>query len=434
MPPLLHFARYREIADELASRDDVIVASAGLASQIQWKAAVLGGRPVSLRLTMLDSFAKRVLNDCGEYPHVASDSERHLAMRTALASIDDPMMNTRGIAPMMERSYRDVRDSGISLAEFELRARSRGRSAILIRASRAYEKLIAALPAVDPADVLERAAVLIGQTPVPQQILAGFYDMTGAQLRLVNALIAAEKMTTIFVPVGEDAAYGFASRFVKNFSSVVSPQSSVLPIKAPKTTVEQYANKEAELRSVCGAVRELLDGGTPASEIGIVARALDHDDVRLLQRFSGELGFAVSARNDVSLIAHRLGRGMAAILRARERNFARSDVIDILRDGFMPREHVNVDRLDVATRQIRLWRDEPALESFDHIAPELRSLSSASLDRIVAKFRLDTGLDLAAAAALDDIAALLGRWNHQVDLATVLELIASTELRHPPPA
>ena len=360
MPPLLHFARYREIADELASRDDVIVASAGLASQIQWKAAVLGGRPVSLRLTMLDSFAKRVLNDCGEYPHVASDSERHLAMRTALASIDDPMMNTRGIAPMMERSYRDVRDSGISLAEFERRARSRGRSAILIRAWRAYEKLIAALPAVDPADVLERAAVLIGQTPVPQQILAGFYDMTGAQLRLVNALIAAEKLTTIFVPIGQDAAYGFASRFVKNFSG--QPRAAVLHIKSPKATVEQYANKEDELRAVCGAVRELLDGGTPASEIGIVARSLDPDDVRLLQRFSGDLGFAVSARNDVSLIAHRLGRGVAAILRARERNFARSDVIDILRDGFMPREHVNVDRLDVATRQIRLWRDEPALE------------------------------------------------------------------------
>ena len=237
--------------------------------------------------------------------------------------------------------------------------------------------------------------------------------MTGAQLRLVNALIAAEKLTTIFVPIGQDAAYGFASRFVKNFSG--QPRAAVLHIKSPKATVEQYANKEDELRAVCGAVRELLDGGTPASEIGIVARSLDPDDVRLLQRFSGELGFAVSARNDVSLIAHRLGRGVAAILRARERNFARSDVIDILRDGFMPREHVNVDRLDVATRQIRLWRDEPALESFDHIASELRSLSSASLDRIVAKFRLDTDLDLAAAAALDDIAALLARWNRKVD-------------------
>src|SRR5437870_12101705 len=75
MPPLLQFARYREIADDLASRDDVIVASAGLASSILWRAAVLGGRPVGKCLSTIDTFARRVLNDCGEYPHGASDSE-----------------------------------------------------------------------------------------------------------------------------------------------------------------------------------------------------------------------------------------------------------------------------------------------------------------------------------------------------------------------
>src|SRR5437899_8592547 len=167
--PLLQFARYREIAAELAnSDDDVIVASGGLASSIQWGAAVLRGAPVSLRLSTLDTFARRVLNDCGEYPRVAGDSERRLAMRTALATIDDPMMETRGIVAMMERSYRDVRDSGITLDEFERRARSRGRTPILIRAWRAYEQLIARLPAVDPADVLERAAALIeGGAQVP---------------------------------------------------------------------------------------------------------------------------------------------------------------------------------------------------------------------------------------------------------------------------
>ncbi len=184
MPSLLQFARYRDIAAELASADDeVIVASAGLASAISCRAAALGGRPISKRLSTLDGFARRVLNDCGEYPRVATDSERRLAMRTALATIHDSMMDTRGIAAMMERSYRDVRDSGISLDEFERRARDRGRARILIRAWRAYEQLIAHLPAVDPADVLERAAVLIESAQVPQQIVAGFYDMTGAQLR-----------------------------------------------------------------------------------------------------------------------------------------------------------------------------------------------------------------------------------------------------------
>src|SRR5215470_7736444 len=108
MPPLLRFARYRDIAAELANcRDEIIVASAGLASSIQSEAVALGGRPVSLKISTLDSFARRVLNDCGEYPHTASDSERRLAMTTALSAIDDPMMDTRGMVPMMERSYRD---------------------------------------------------------------------------------------------------------------------------------------------------------------------------------------------------------------------------------------------------------------------------------------------------------------------------------------
>src|SRR5438128_8200503 len=213
--PLLQFARYREIAAELATcADEVIVASGGLASQVQWRAAILRGHPVSLRLSMLDAFARRILNDCGEYPRVATDSERRLAMRTAATSIDDPMMETRGIVAMMERSYRDVRDSGIPLDEFQRRARNRGRTQILIRAWRAYEQLIAALPAVDPADVLERAAALIESgASVRPQIVAGFYDMTGAQLRLLSALDAAGKVSRVLVPIGEGSAYAFASRF-----------------------------------------------------------------------------------------------------------------------------------------------------------------------------------------------------------------------------
>src|SRR5437773_1796621 len=178
MPSALHFARYRDIAAELAkTTDEVIVASAGLASSILWNATLLGGRPVSLRLATIDTFARRVLNECGEYPHMATDQERRLAMTTALSAIDDPMMDTRGMVPMMERSYRDVRDSGITLAEFERRARrlrNRERTQLLTRAWRAYEQLITTLPSVDPADVLDRAAMLIesGRAAIPEQIVA----------------------------------------------------------------------------------------------------------------------------------------------------------------------------------------------------------------------------------------------------------------------
>jgi RecB family exonuclease len=452
MPPLLQFARYRDIAAELANfRDEIIVASAGLASSIQWAAAALGGRPVSMRLATLDTFARRVLNDCGEYPHVATDAERRLAMTTALSAIDDPMMDTRGMVPMMERSYRDVRDSGISLAEFERRSRKRPRTQLLIRAWRSYEQLIANLPAVDPADVLERAATLIenGTASINPQAVAGFYDMTGAQLRLISAIRTSGKLATMFIPIGDGDTYAFASRFVSQLVEDSGPplsgqpRAAVFHTKAPKKTVEAYGSKEQELRAVCASIRELLDKGTPPNQIGITARSLDPDDVRLLQRFSAEHEFAISARNDLSLIGHRLGRGTATILRLRERNFPRADVIDILRGGYRPRNHVRVDRLDVATREARISggravdirnpKKDPLIEEYRAVVAELESLP-VQLDRIAARFHLDTEQDVAAAGALDDIAALLARWQHKVDVATVIDLIANTTLPHPPPA
>ena len=164
-------------------------------------------------------------------------------MRAAVAGIDDPMMETRGIAAMMERSYRDVRDSGLTLAEFERRSRgvqslrNGRRTDMIVRVWKAYEKLIAHLQAVDSADVLDRAASLIesGRVSVAPQNIAGFYDMTGVQLRLVHALEKTGKVSAIFVPAGEGDVYTFATHFVRELKSVLSPESSVLRIKKTET-------------------------------------------------------------------------------------------------------------------------------------------------------------------------------------------------------
>src|SRR4051812_19387799 len=107
MPPTdLHLGRYRDLASAIAARladnshQEVIVASAGLAQAIT--AELLRGRAgvAGLRLQTIDAFARRTLNDAGQYPRVASDAERRLAMRAAVRGIDDPMMQTRGIATM----------------------------------------------------------------------------------------------------------------------------------------------------------------------------------------------------------------------------------------------------------------------------------------------------------------------------------------------
>ena len=132
--PLLHLGRYRDLAAAVAARlsaspqQEVIVASAGLAKAIT--AELLRGRAgvAGSRLHTIDAFARRLLNDAGDYPRVAADAGRRLAMRMAVRTVDDPMMQTRGIASMLERTYRDLRDGGVTLARFEPR-RTRARLA-----------------------------------------------------------------------------------------------------------------------------------------------------------------------------------------------------------------------------------------------------------------------------------------------------------------
>src|SRR5437762_4671602 len=224
MPPL-HFGRYNEIACQVAERlipargDDplrawrveVIVASRGVAESIS--RALLAGesRPIAqLQLQSLETLARRVLNDAGEYPRVASDAERRLAMRVAARAVDDPMMSGRGIASMLERTYRDVRDSGLTIKQLRMRRRA------AMRAFAEYEKLIAAIGAIDPSELFTRAVAVIDRDAnVATQIVAGFYDMTGVQLAFIDVLDRAGKIESIHVPSTE----AFARRFIEHFGA-----------------------------------------------------------------------------------------------------------------------------------------------------------------------------------------------------------------------
>src|SRR5436309_227224 len=78
--PLLPLGRYRDLAAAVAARlsaspqQEVIVASAGLAKAIT--AEPLRGRAgvAGSRLHTIDAFARRLLNDAGDYPRVAADA------------------------------------------------------------------------------------------------------------------------------------------------------------------------------------------------------------------------------------------------------------------------------------------------------------------------------------------------------------------------
>jgi RecB family exonuclease len=461
MPPVL-FGRYRDIASQVAERlsagrggdplgpwsEEVIVASHGVADAIskalfraQWGAGALAGerdpRPIAgLQLQTLEMMARRILNDAGEYPRVASEAERRLAMRMAARAIDDPMMMTRGIAAMLERSYRDVRDSGLTLDELRSRAersrvRNRDRMRVVVRAFAEYERLIAAVGAIDPADLLTRAARAIGRVKIAPQIVAGFYDMTGVQRALIDALDAAAKIASVHIPAGDDEAYRFAQPFVGTINGgqarsaphpafghplpavagrgATTPEVSLLPARGEEVPpsaslrasfgrmrgatrlssidwhVAAYDRADLEVRAACEAAAKLLADGVQS--IGIVARSLDPSDIHLFTRAAAEYGFRVSERDDIPLLSHRLGRAVASILRLRERGFPRGEVLEIIRDGFRAQTPINVDEADVKTREKRIaggtsqelrnaQRRPKAVDDYIALVAELEALTS----------------------------------------------------------
>jgi hypothetical protein len=456
----VRFAPYRHIAGEIASRliaaragrdplapwsEDVIVPSRGVAEAIA--AELLARMPngvAGVRLHTLEELAKRILADAGQTPRVADDLERRLAMRAAVRVVDHPMMESRGVAAMLERAYRDVRDSGVTLADLSRRAGSRGlrsprRTEAIVRAWSEYEKLIAQLGAIDAADRLAHAARLVGPRTKPQ-LLAGFYDMTGAQFQLLEALLRADRVGAIWVPTEEPFARPFV-RAIAPYSEVV--RDPAIEIRKPSVEAAQYETRLDELRDVCARVAELLAGGTPASEIGIVARSLEPYDARLLNRFAEEHGFSTSNAEEIPLPAHRVGRGAIALLRLRERGFLRAEVLELVRDGLHVRTRLDVDAVDAATRrarvaggtseELRLFRNRSrALDDYLALVAELEELTaSLDLDKLASLFRLETEQDLAAAEKLDAIAAVFRRtqvWNKGLDVNAVIDAIANESL------
>ncbi|MEA2165971.1 MAG: ATP-dependent helicase/nuclease subunit [Thermoanaerobaculia bacterium] len=464
----MRFAPYHDIATTIAealardSGQEVLVASGGVANAIA--AELLRKKPngaAGLRIETIETFARRIVNATGDLPRVASDAERRLAMRTAIRSIDDPMMESRGIAAMIERSWRDVRDSGMTLAEVESRLRAaRGmrnpaRTRLVVRAWREYERLVNQLGAIDPAELLARAVKVIerGKVAIAPQIVAGFYDMTGAQRNVVEALRNAGKLDAIYVPAAAGDAYRFADPFIERFEP--APQRDNI-VAIPQWSAAQYDTRTIELAEVCRAVGELLRSGAAPAGIGIVARTLDPYDIALLSRFAKEEGFALTAADEIPLAAHRLGRALSVLLQLREREFPRGDIVELLRDGFAPKNAVDIDAIDLATRRARIaggtsaalkpLARNAAIETYAAIVAEVEGITPANLmsgneaagflSAALARFRIETELDLAAAEAIDAIAAMFRRasaWDATFDATVILDALAQVSLPPPTP-
>ena len=461
--PFVRVVPYRQIAAEIAARlaegrqgrdpfapwdEEVIVPSRGMAEAIA--AELLSRMPngiAGLRLHSLEELARRILTARGETPRVAGEGERRLAMRIAVRSFDDPLMSSRGIAAMLERSYRDVRDSGTTV-RVRRGLRNARRTELVMRAWREYERLIAGLGAIDPADLLLRAAQHAASCR--PQLLAGFYDMTGVQRQLAEALIHAGRLEHVWVPTDEP--------FARAFLAFAGPRAEGQHLRAegqgpraegfpplgprpsalgPDPSAVSYDTPLDEFRGVCTQIAELLATGTPAGEIGIVARSLEPYDVRLLNRFAAEQGFRTTLGEEIPLGAHRIGRGALTLLRLRERGFPRSEVLGLLRDGLRVQTRIDVEAADAATRRARIaggtseelrrMRNRPrVIEDYIAVVSELETMPFD-----VTRFRIETESDLEAAEKLEEVAALTRRMPGSTP-ADLIDAIEQATLRQQP--
>jgi RecB family exonuclease len=461
-PPLLHCLPYDILAESIAAHlpagfgrwpEEIVVASNGVAQAIA--ARLLDRFPggvAGLRLETVETFATRIINEAGEFPRVATEEERRLAMRTAARSVSDPLTETRGAAAMLERTYRDVRDSGLTLRDLTP-LRNRERVRVMIRVWEDYERLIGRLGGIDAADLLRRAAELIrGGADVGPQIAAGFYDMTGAQMAVLDALRAVEKLRAVYIPIDPDdpRSHAFARPFIARITGPTPQRSPQLKLRKAAWTITEYKTREEEARGVCGAVRAALDSGAPPSSIGIVARSLEPYDLHLLERFSRDFGFTVGAAVPIPLVAHRIGRATVALLRLRERNFPRGEVLEIVRSGLKLNTRINAEKADAETRQAQIAGGPSTslraremksygVQDYIELVAELESITHAIdgslLARLADSFRIEDDSDLAACEELDRIADLFIRaeaWDRPIDPSSILDALEQSTITQPP--
>ena len=119
--------------------------------------------------------------------------------------------------------------------------------------------------------------------PLSEVLYYGFYDLTQVQLSLFEA-VSRVKETTLFFPLEDDPAYGFASRFfdryirplVKSDGAMIRLEQESSGTASPSVSIRSVIGAEEELATTCRTILDLVEThGYRFDEIGVIARTLD---------------------------------------------------------------------------------------------------------------------------------------------------------------
>lgn len=453
-----------DLGSWLAAPVEVLVPSAAVASSLTRAIVARRGATAGVQIETIDRLAPRIVTLAHVNRRVASGEERSLAMQLALraAAPDDPIFTTPGITTLLERSWRDAADSGTTLKELRTRAqrhRDSHRFASTLAIWTEYEGLLERIASVDPATRLHDAIAALASVNIAPQILVGFYDVTQLQERFLRALKGAGKLAAVYFPFtfeGDEPAprYSFASRLVRRLLDGEQPEEVAPRRAAARVEVIRRTTRAEEHSAVCRSIAQLLSGGTPASDVGVVKRSLTPLDVDLLQRTAREFGFAFNRGVQRPLVATRPGRALRLLLSVAKNGFGRQDVIEIAAAGLrtpLLRSDRAVERLDDISRRCdivggtatevqrvvaaSLYAEDNRATDYINFVRELESITRkipdaatgavwrSRLASLLDQLKFETESDLAAASVIDELIASISRFPATVMREDVIALL-----------
>lgn len=458
----------RRVSGDLASwlREpiEVLVPSAAVASALTRAIVAKSGGTAGVRIETIETLTARILTLAGIHRRVATGDERSIAMQLALRAeeADDAIFSTPGIPTLLERSWRDAADSGVTLQDLRRRADRHPdweRFAHVLSIWARYEKLLASIASSDPASILQQAIDAVPTLPLPPRMIVGFYDVTQLQERFLRALKEHQRIAAIYLPCRFEAdepapPYAFATRLVRRLLDGEKPIDTSPARDREKLEVIRRTTRGDEHAAVCRAIAALVASGVSSGTIGVVKRMLNPLDVELLQRSAREFGLAFTRQPRRPLASTRPGRALLLLLAVAPAGFRREDVIELAASGLRSatiRGHRGAERLDEISRRCDIvggraseaerviaqsrFADRDSARDYVTFVAELETITSGipssapgsgwkkALDTLLRFVILESEKDLAAAAVIDELTSAISRFSVPFDRSDITALI-----------
>jgi ATP-dependent helicase/nuclease subunit B len=327
-------------------------------------------RPALLAGTIgtFDDLFRYVANGAADTVPVATETERSLAVRRAIASHELDRLRqsaaTAGFADTLLHAIGELEAGLVGLDRLD------GELAALVQA---YRGELGRLGVRDRdgmrRDAVERLRGDLGAWSAEPLFAYGFEDLTGAEWGLVEAL-AARTDVTLSIPYEPGrAAFAALTRTVDGLAALVGARIEALPpasgsMVSPALTHlerELFADESAPGPLLDGAVRflegagtrgtvelvasevvALLRGGTPPENVAVACDSVDRWRAPLESAF-GQLGIPCGVEHARRLGETALGGALISILRYEWLGGGRRDLFAFLRSPFSGLERRSVD-------------------------------------------------------------------------------------------